>query len=160
MSDAKCLLVGTGTLECNIGCGLLGWSINSITLIDSGVVRFSHTVKQCPYTYEGAKTWTKEKTGAAVERLREIDPNIVAAGYDLHHPIGETVRARTEQDLDKFVEVVQSHDVVFMLTDSKESRWLSTLLGTFCGKIVINAAFGFGRYLITRHRTRSRVLEA
>lgn len=81
-----------------------------------------------------------------------------ATGYELSIPMpGHTVTDDTKcaQDIDFLRDLITSHDVIYLLMDSRESRWLPTLLGAQMGKLVINAALGFDTYLVMRHGVRS-----
>lgn len=51
------------------------------------------------------------------------------------HPIGDSQLEETNEALDKLENLIKEHDVIFLLTDSRESRWLPTMLAAYYGKV-------------------------
>lgn len=142
IKSQKCLLLGAGTLGCAIARNLLSWAVADITFVDSGNVGFSNPTRQCLYKYEDAAKH-KPKASTAAERLREIHPSVNASGHILYiqspgHQIADSMRDKAIENIELLKSLIQSHDVLFLLTDSRESRWLPTLLGAFYGKVIIS----------------------
>lgn len=136
----KCLLFGAGTLGCAIARNLLSWGVSDITLLDYGNVGFSNPVRQCLFTHDDAVK-AKPKATTAAERLKEILPSVNATGHVLQipmpgHSISDSMHQKTIENIQVIKSLIEAHDVLFLVTDSRESRWLPTLLGAFHGKVI------------------------
>lgn len=157
IASQRCLLLGAGTLGCNVARTLMAWGVRHITFVDNGKVSFSNPVRQSLFSYQDCLNGGRPKAEAAAERLKEIFPAMVTEGHTLSIPMAghavETDAQREEvtRDVGTLVELFGRHDVVFLLTDSRESRWLPTLLGHSLHVPVLNAAMAFDSYLVMRH---------
>lgn len=157
IKNQKCLLLGAGTLGSYISRGLLGWGVRKITFVDSGKVSFSNPVRQPLYKFKDCLNGGSDKAKTAAEALREIYPSVETEGISIEIPMaGHSVtnEIRQKEEYDKMVELIEAHDVVFLLMDSRESRWLPTVICSALSKQVINVALGFDTYLVMRHGLR------
>jgi hypothetical protein len=51
------------------------------------------------------------------------------------HPVSPALYENVQKDVAKLEELFESHDVIFLLMDSRESRWLPTVLGAKMKKV-------------------------
>ena len=159
IAETKCLLLGSGTLGCNVARSLLAWGVKNITLLDNGKVSFSNPVRQTLFEFSDCSlAGGMPKAIAAADRLHKIFPSVNAIGIDLSVPMpGHSVNQsnasirEAKNSVEKLEKLIDSSDVIFLLMDTRESRWLPTLLGTVKRKLVINVALGFDSYLVIRH---------
>ncbi|KAF1848694.1 autophagy-related protein 7 [Cucurbitaria berberidis CBS 394.84] len=154
IKNCKCLLLGAGTLGTYVSRTLMGWGVRKITFIDNATVSFSNPVRQPLFDFKDCLQGGAKKAERAAEALEEIYPGVDATGHVMEvpmlgHPMTDS--AKTKADFDKLKKLVNEHDAIFLLMDTRESRWLPTVMGKAAGKIVLNAALGFDTYVIMRH---------
>ncbi|XP_048742795.2 ubiquitin-like modifier-activating enzyme ATG7 isoform X2 [Ostrea edulis] len=164
VSGTRCLLLGAGTLGCNVARCLLGWGVRSITLVDNGKVSYSNPVRQTLFVFEDCVKGGKPKAEAAAEALKKIFPGVDAKGISLSipmpgHAVPDSAIEIVQKDVKTLQDLVNSHDAIFLLLDTRESRWLPTLMAAEKKKIVICSALGFDTYLVMRHGVKSDVEE-
>lgn len=150
----KCLLLGAGTLGGYVSRNLMGWGVRKITFVDYGKVSYSNPVRQPLFEFEDCVDGGKPKAPRAAEALKRIYPGVESEGHSLAVPmLGHpfTDETKTKTDLEKLETLIKEHDVIFLLMDTRESRWLPTVIGKASGKIVMNAALGFDSYVVMRH---------
>ncbi|KAL1447377.1 hypothetical protein MTO96_044313 [Rhipicephalus appendiculatus] len=99
---------------------------------------------------------SRPKCDAAAEALRAVSPAVHARGENLRVPMaGHSVPAHAEEhvqaDVRRLEALVAEHDAVFLLLDTREARWLPTVVAAAQRKVVINAALGFDTFLVMRH---------
>lgn len=154
----RVLMLGAGTLACHLARDLLAWGVRTITFVDAGRVSYSNPVRQPLYEFADAGKW---KAVAAAESLGRIWPSVAARGLVLSipmpgHPVSAGAEAaRVAADIEQLRREMCSHDVTFLLTDTRESRWLPTLLGAAHRRLVITVGLGFDSLLVQRHGMRS-----
>nr|XP_031542082.1 ubiquitin-like modifier-activating enzyme ATG7 isoform X3 [Vicugna pacos] len=103
--SVKCLLLGAGTLGCNVARTLMNTSGFNMSIPMPG-----HPVNFSSVTLEQAR-----------------------------------------RDVQQLEQLIEGHDVVFLLMDTRESRWLPAVIAASKRKLVINAALGFDTFVVMRH---------
>lgn len=152
----KVLLLGAGTLGCSVARTLLGWGIRHFTFLDYGTVSYSNPVRQNLFTLEDCHFNNgigKPKAQAAADALKQIAADVHASAVQLSIPMPGHAESKEaiESSVTKLDELIQDCDVVYLLTDTRESRWLPTLMAAAYDKILINAALGLDSWLVMRH---------
>jgi ubiquitin-like modifier-activating enzyme ATG7 len=157
ISKTRCLMFGSGTLGCQMARNLIGWGVKKITFVDNGKVSYSNPVRQSLYNYEDSICGGKNKAETAAEALKRIFPDLDAQGFTVNVPMpGHFVTTeedivRTLKNLDLVEQLVADHDAIFLLMDSREARWLPTVLANKYQKICITVALGFDSFVVIRH---------
>ncbi len=154
IKNTKCLLLGAGTLGSYVSRNLMGWGVRKITFVDDGTVSFSNPVRQPLFNYDDCLEGGAQKAIRAAEALKQIYPGVNSEGHSMTVPMlghGLLDESRTKADYEKLRKLVAEHDAIFLLMDTRESRWLPTVMGKAGGKIVLNAALGFDSWVAMRH---------
>ncbi|KID87862.1 E1-like activating enzyme [Metarhizium guizhouense ARSEF 977] len=159
IKNTKCLLLGAGTLGGYVSRNLLGWGVRKVTFVDYGRVSYSNPVRQPLFEFNDCTNGGQPKAAAAAAMLKRIYPGVESEGHALSVPMlghAFTDEEKTRADLEKLEGLIEDHDVIFLLMDTRESRWLPTVIGKARAKIVMNAALGFDSYVVMRHGAETR----
>jgi len=162
IKNTKCLLLGAGTLGSYISRNLLGWGVRKITFVDNGRVSYSNPVRQPLFDFKDCLDGGVYKADRAAAALKEIYPGVESSGHVMSVPmLGHPVmdEKKTQEEFETLKTLIDEHDAIFLLMDTRESRWLPTLMGKASGKIVMNAALGFDTYVVMRHGMRKDLSE-
>ena len=97
LQKTSCLLLGSGSLGCQVARNLVSWGYRKITFVDSGKVSYSNPVRQCLFTYEDSIKENNYKAPIAAERLKEVFPMVETRGEVLKIPMpGHAVGSNEE----------------------------------------------------------------
>ena len=158
LRSLSALVLGSGTLGCGVARTLLAWGVRNITMYDEGRVSYSNPVRQNLFTNADCAGGGAFKAEKAAERLREIFEDVNATGVVGSivmpgHPFGasESGREAAKAEVEKLERLIKEHDVTFLLTDTRESRWLPTLICSANNKACVNCALGLDTWLVMRH---------
>ncbi|KAI7999501.1 Ubiquitin-like modifier-activating enzyme atg7 [Camellia lanceoleosa] len=159
-SATKCLLLGACTLRCQTLASRCAYclynTVQKMTLLDSGRVAMSNLLRQSLYTLGDCLNGGEFKATAAVKSLEKIFPAVEAEGVVMAismpgHPVPSHEENIVLEDCKHLHNLIDCHDAVFLLTDTRESRWLPTLLCANANKITVTAALAFNSSLVMHH---------
>jgi ubiquitin-like modifier-activating enzyme ATG7 len=143
----RALILGMGTLGCQLARSLLAWGVTALTLVDHGQVRPANPTRQCLYTSADVG---RGKVEAAAAALRALSPACRATPCALSIP----TPGHGELDLDALgalEALIVAHDLVFLCTDSRQSRWAPSLLAALHGVPAISIGLTFDAFVVIRH---------
>lgn len=182
IQSTKILILGFGTLGHYLTKTLIGWGSHHITVLDCGKISASNVFRQ-PFFNRPERDLGRWKAEVGVERccewvfgggdesetsteilgdgimikqcksFRGVVSTIPMPGHASHY-IGNEVLMKEISVLET---EIRNHDVIFLATDSRESRWLPSVFGRMYDKIVINVALGFDSWLVMRHGCKNSV---
>ncbi|GMF54153.1 unnamed protein product [Phytophthora fragariaefolia] len=154
LAQTKCLLLGAGTLGCCTARNLLSWGFRNITFVDNSSVSHSNPVRQPLFEFSDVGKPKGECAANALKRIfplvnsQAVNLTIPMAGHALSNP---QLTVEAKKGLETLEQLIESHDVIFLGTDSRESRWLPTVIASSRKKLLLNTALGFDSYLVMRH---------
>jgi len=148
----KVLIVGAGTLGCNVARGFLAWGVEYLTFIDNANVGASNLLRQSLFE---SSDLGQPKAYVARHRIEQIYPPSKGKvkGVQMNIPMPDHPDSITdlETNVKQLDDLIKGSDLVFLCTDNRESRWLPSLIACVHNKPLINLALGFDSYVVMRH---------
>jgi ubiquitin-like modifier-activating enzyme ATG7 len=154
-ANTKFLTLGGGTLGCHIARGA-----KHISMVDNSKISYSNPVRQSLYTFDdcvqsvgGEGSFKAEAAAASLKRIHptvQVNSHVFSIPMPGHHVAKEEISS-TKSAVERLENLIDSYDAVFLLMDTRESRWLPSVLGLSKRKLIINAAIGFDTFLLQRY---------
>lgn len=128
--------------------------------MDNSRVSYSNPVRQSLFEFEDCLEGGRAKAQAAAGAIQKIFPAVQSKGIELsipmpgHPPANEEEAMSMVRGVRALHEMIEQHDVVFLLLDTREARWLPTVVCAATGKLAITGALGFDSFVVMRHGGR------
>ena len=158
--DKRVFLIGCGTLGCCVARTLLGWGVRKFDLLDCSHVSFSNPPRQPLFHYKDALNGGIPKAIAAADELKLICPDVECNPIQIEipmpgHAIGTSDLPKTKEYVEQLDKIISSADAVFLLTDTRESRWLPTVICNAHHKLCISIALGYDSFSVIRSGSKN-----
>ncbi|KAK8805375.1 hypothetical protein WA158_002031 [Blastocystis sp. Blastoise] len=160
LCSMRCFLIGAGALGCSVARALMAWGVSSMILLDHARISASNPIRQSLYTFKDIQS-NQYKSILALESLKAISPSLSASAltFSIPLPFKETKQfLHSEQFFKQFLQLclaIDQSDVVFLLTDTRESRYLPTILCSLANKKCISIALGNDDMLVMKYGERN-----
>jgi ubiquitin-like modifier-activating enzyme ATG7 len=86
-TSLRVLILGSGTLGCNIARALLGWGVRRFTFIDHAFVSYNNPVRQSLFAFRHCQSANNPKAEVAAQALKDIYPLVEARGRHMKVPM-------------------------------------------------------------------------
>ena len=88
-TSLRVLMVGSGTLGCNIARALLGWGCRNFTFVDHSTVSYNNPIRQSLFAFDDCHhhSGSNPKAEAAASALKRIYPLVNARGLHMKVPM-------------------------------------------------------------------------
>jgi len=89
-TSLRVLMLGSGTLGCNIARCLLGWGVRHFTFVDHAQLAYNNPIRQSLFNFDDCKEQRegkKNKAMMAAASLKRIYPLVDAEGLDMKVPM-------------------------------------------------------------------------
>jgi len=60
---------------------------------------------------------------------------VLSSSHEIISPIPDSLVETVRKDVELLESLIEEHDAVFLLMDTRESRWLPTVVGAAKGKV-------------------------
>eukprot|EP00792_Barthelona_sp_PAP020_P003766 TRINITY_DN1632_c0_g1_i1.p1 TRINITY_DN1632_c0_g1~~TRINITY_DN1632_c0_g1_i1.p1 ORF type:complete len:442 (-),score=107.93 TRINITY_DN1632_c0_g1_i1:302-1501(-) len=151
ISKQKILVIGCGTLGCNLIRTLVAWGVENFVVLDNGYVSDTNPIRQNLFTRDQIG---RKKVDCIKESLTSMVNHLCVEKHHMTIPVPGSVQHLTYdcllQQIETLNEIISKVDCVFLLTDSIESRWLPSILAKVNGKPLFNAALSYDALLINK----------